>query len=96
MTTFTGIIHRDYVSAFLATAAAAARSLIQTRISTRKEAQLNAWSRSAIEQRRGTRKERLQTNIFRHSYGHVALGTVAACDHADDVKPARRMARMPT
>ena len=98
MTTFTGIIHRDHASMFLATVLPQLldpgfRDEDFRRV---KEAQLNALVqdlRSNNEEELG--KERLQTNIFRGTpYGHVALGTVAGLNAItlDDVKQfARRM-----
>src|SRR3977135_4275179 len=92
MTTFTGIIHRDHISTFLATVLPQLldpgfRDEDFKRV---KEAQLNALVqdlRSNNEEELG--KERLQTNIFRGtSYGHVALGTIAGINAVtlDDVR----------
>ncbi len=98
MTTFTGSIHRDYASPFLATVLP---QLLDPGFRDEdfrrlKEAQQNALVqdlRSNNEEELG--KERLQTNIFRGTpYGHVALGTVAGLNAItlDDVKQfARRM-----
>ena len=98
MTTFTGIIHRDHASTFLATVLP---QLLDPGFRDEdfrrlKEAQQNALVqdlRSNNEEELG--KERLQTNIFRGTpYGHVALGTVAGLNQItlDDVKQfARRM-----
>src|SRR4029077_8841632 len=98
ITTFTGIIHRDHASTFLATVLPQLldpgfRDEDFRRV---KEAQLNALVqdlRSNNEEELG--KERLQTNIFRGTpYGHVALVTLAGLSAItlDDVKQfARRM-----
>ena len=98
MTTFTGIIHRDHVSTFLATVLPQLLDpgFREEDFRRVKEAQLNALVqdlRSNNEEELG--KERLQTNIFRGTpYGHVALGTVAGLNATtlDDVKQfARRI-----
>ena len=96
MTTFTGIINRDYWPKFLGTVLP---QLLQPGFRPEdfkrlKEAQKNALVqdlRSNNEEELG--KERLQLNIFRGTpYGHVALGTVAGLEAItlDDVKQFAR------
>ena len=96
VTTFTGIIHRDHWSRFLATVLP---QLLDPGFRAEdfkrlKDAQLNGLVqdlRSNNEEELG--KERLQTNIFRGTpYGHVALGTVAGLNAItlDDVKQFAR------
>jgi zinc protease len=98
MTTFTGIIHRDHASTFLATVLPQLLDpgFREEDFRRLKEAQRNALLqdlRSDNEEELG--KERLQTNVFRGTpYGHVALGTVAGLNAItlDDVKQfAKRM-----
>ncbi len=92
VTTFTGIIHRDHWSRFLATVLP---QLLEPGFRDEdfrrvKDAQINALVqdlRSNNEEELG--KERLQTNIFRGTpYGHPVLGTVAGLNAItlDDVK----------
>jgi zinc protease len=96
MTTFTGAVHRDHASTFLATVLPQLldpgfRAVDFRRV---KAAQLTALVqdlRSNNEEELG--KERLQTNIFRGTpYGHVALGTVAGLN-AITLDDAKQFAR---
>lgn len=92
VTTFTGIIHRDHWSRFLATVLPQLLDpgFRADDFKRLKDAQLNALVqdlRSNNEEELG--KERLQTNIFRGGpYAHVTLGTVAGLNAItlDDVR----------
>jgi zinc protease len=96
MTTFTGIIHRDRWSPFLATVLPQLvdPGFRDDDFKRLKDAQRNALVenlRSNNEEELG--KERLQTNIFKGTpYGHVTLGTVAGLN-AITLDDVRRFAR---
>lgn len=96
MTTFTGIIHRDYWQQFFGTVLPQLLDpgFREEDFKRLKDAQRNALVqdlRSDNEEELG--KERLQTTIFRGTpYGHVALGTVSGLD-AITLDEAKQFAR---